>query len=178
MKFVSHDGLLYFWTKVKSYINNKTENIGQTIYQFGEIGETGKTKINATVIMQKLSSTTCNLTIRARITERDENASSTEFKMIDVKKVKALLGITLLQWDGFNTDVTLQNIATEDLSTMHYGSDGLKFEYHEYEDSSIRGLLGRRYTDDGKLGVWELTNTLFTPNTYYIIHIYGATYAA
>ena len=30
MKFVTHDGLLYFWTKVKNYVDSKVENGSST----------------------------------------------------------------------------------------------------------------------------------------------------
>lgn len=178
------------WTCEPANANNDTisavrddlEEIGDTITaNVVEVGGNDNITVYATLCLQKLSATKCNLFISYKITANTETSNSV-FEFMSAEKIKTALGVTTLTCTFDKSQVTFTPVfenSNGDLDIINphtslgiMGYTGIKAFF---EDDALR--LGRYYTDTGAYGSCPLPNKLFKPNTYGQINFYGASYS-
>ena len=142
--------------------------------RLADIGVSGKTGVKASLSMNRIGSR-ATITIRYQITSNTKDSASYTF--LDMEKLKTALGLTALSFPVDATAVILlpvitvtgseANLITSYGSAEKLGTTGLML--------TESGQLARIYKDDGTYGAWTLSCGLFTPDTFGLILINGAT---
>ena len=96
-----------------------------------------------------------------------------EFRVINLNKLRKVLGISKLKFDGRNTRVLVLGNTDSLISSPHryYGLTGLKC-YTELSNDSI--YFVRVYNNQGSTGAWSLSEPVYEPGYIYEIDIWNA----
>lgn len=175
------------WEKIAT--GSDLEEIGDTITATCvEVGYNDNIKVYATICMKKLSSKRCDLHINYKIIDNAETDTAIVYFM-SAEKIKNALGLSSLLGGGntsqvifipsFDTDSSGNlTIISAETALGVMGLTGI------HANLSANGLtVGRVYQKtDGTYahGAWPIVNhknTLYKPNLYGQINLYGATYS-
>jgi hypothetical protein len=168
------------WEKVVT--GTDLEEIGETITaNVVEVGGNDNITVYATLCLQKLSATKCNLFISYKITANTET-DTTHYPFMSGSKIREALGVSSLTGNAVNSQVIFKpvfessdgnlSILNADTSLGLMGYTGLMAKL-----TSAELQLGRFHTSTGSYGSWNLTKDIFKPNTYGQINFYGASYS-
>lgn len=174
------------WEKIAT--GTDLEEIGTyTSTSYAEVGYNDNIVVGATICMQKLSKTRCNLYISYKILTNNETDSNI-FYFMSGEKIRNALGVSQLNavesqsqvtfTPSFDVDsngnLTIVSVSAE-TSINGMGFTGIKAVMN---DTGIQ--MGRIYNDTGSYGSWPvgtLSDSLFKVNTYGQINFYGASYS-
>lgn len=152
---------------------------------YAEVGYNDNIVVGATICMQKLSSSRCNLHISYKIAANDET-DTTIFYFLSSEKIMAALGVSALNADASQSQVIFIPVFEADSSgnlTINtaensIGLMGLSGIHATINATGVQ--MGRIYKDDGSYGSWSpgaYSDSLFKVNTYGQINFYGALYS-
>ena len=146
---------------------NAVGNIGSIARGFGNIGSDAcNAVIYSNIILKRTGTGKCDLIISGKV--ESITADSSCFNVFDMSKLRNLIGISNISFDPAHTTVMLEQrfLSANQANSGHYG-------YGQMFDGAT---IGRFHTTDGALGGWSSSHGVYTPGTYFIINIYGATY--
>lgn len=156
-----------------------------TSTSYAEVGYKDEIVVGATICMQKLSKTRCNLYISYKIWTNNETDSNI-FYFMSGEKIRNALGLKTLRAVASQSQVTFTpsfdvdsngNLTVVSVETAIgiMGHTGVKAVI------DATGLqIGRIYNDTGTYGSWPVgtfSDSLFKVNTYGQINFYGASYS-
>lgn len=182
------------WTCEPTNANNDTisavrddlEEIGTyTSTSYAEVGYNDNIVVGATICMQKLSKTRCNLYISYKIWTNNETDSNI-FYFMSGEKIRNALGVSQLNAVASQSQVTFTpsfDVDSNGNLTVVSAETALGVMGHTGIKATIdaTGLqMGRIYNDTGSYGSWPVgtySDSLFKVNTYGQINFYGASYS-
>lgn len=182
------------WTCEPANANNDTisavrddlEEIGTyTSTPNAEVGYNDNIVVGATICMQKLSKTRCNLYISYKIWTNNETDSNI-FYFMSGEKIRNALGVSQLNAVESQSQVTFTpsfDVDSNGNLTVVSAETALGVMGHTGVKAIIDATgiqMGRIYKDDGSYGSWSpgaYSDSLFKVNTYGQINFYGASYS-
>lgn len=172
------------WVKIST--GTDLEEIGTyTSTPNAEVGYNDNIVVGATICMQKLSKTRCNLYISYKIWTNNETNSNI-FYFMSGEKIRNALGLKTLTAVASQSQVTFTpsfDVDSNGNLTVVSAETALGVMGHTGIKAVIdaTGLqIGRIYNDTGSYGSWPVgtfSDSLFKVNTYGQINFYGASYS-
>lgn len=166
-----------------AYANSKKnkiglDEIGATTHSYGDIGVEGKTRVTAMVVMQKLSTNKANIAINYRIVDNTSTDAS-DVNFISIARLKALLGLTGLSFNPWDTSViihetkVLSGTTLTEISPLYNPTYAGYSGYHACANAEAI-FFGREYLNGPNFGGYGLTAPCYQVNLYGTINIWGA----
>lgn len=147
---------------------NEINTIGSIIRGFGDIGSNAcNAVIYSNIILKRTGTGKCDLIISGKV--ESITADSSCFNVFDMSKLRTLLDINSMEFNPAHTTVSLEQrfLSSDIANSGHYG-------YGQMFDGFT---IGRFHTTDGAFGGWAANHGVYTPGTYFLINVYGATYS-
>lgn len=145
-----------------------SESYGSIIRGFGNVGSDAcNAVIYSNIILKRTGTGKCDLIISGKV--ESITADSSCFNVFDMSKLRNLIGISNISFNPAHTTVMLEQrfLSANQANSGHYG-------YGQMFDGAT---IGRFHTTDGALGGWSASHGVYTPGTYFLINVYGATYS-
>lgn len=145
-----------------------SESYGSIIRGFGNIGsDVCNAVIYSNIILKRTGTGKCDLIISGKV--ESITADSSCFNVFDMSKLRTLLDINSMEFNPAHTTVSLEQrfLSSDIANSGHYG-------YGQMFDGFT---IGRFHTTDGAFGGWSANHGVYTPGTYFLINVYGATYS-
>lgn len=153
-------------------LKSRIDQIGQAKNGFGLLSSDLCT-IYGSVSMRKMSSTCCDILIKAKIETRSENLTTdTMVPMFDLGKILAMVGLKSINFDPRQTILSIdQRGMTSGLVELHQTGYGLGVR-------CLNGVmqLGRIYQNSGGFAPYAGNSSYYTPKSVYYISIFSAQY--